>query len=131
MQHLLRNMSLAAIAAASMAVAGCANTTEGVSVSSERRPMLTADAVVRLFAQHGILVPNPIDTTEQECPSAGCQQSFVTDTMRVKSFATEVQAARYAKLHGTNRDGNIVITFAPPLSRSDRYRYWEAIEKLL
>ena len=132
MQHLVRNISFAVIATiAAITPSGCASSTGGAPVDRGRDSTLTAEVVVRLLAQHGILVPNPLETTLQECPSAGCQQSFVTDTLRVKSFATERQAARYAKVHGANRERNVVVTFAPPLSRSDRYRYWKAIEKIL
>ena len=118
-------------AAAVVTLVGCAGSTEGPSVDGDAQPMLSAKAAVRLLARHGIPVPNPLVTTRQECPRAGCQLAVVTDTMRVKSFATEQLAEQYAQLHGASCDGNIVVTFAPPLSRSERSNYWRAIEKAL
>ena len=118
-------------AVALVTLIGCGGTTEGRSIVGDAQPMMSAKAAIRLFARDGIPVPNPLVTTTQECPTAGWQLAVVTDTMRVKSFADEQLAEEYAQLHGANCDGNIVVTFAPPLSRSDRSYYWRAIEKAL
>jgi hypothetical protein len=72
-----------------------------------------------------------VDTTAQECPAAGCEQSIVTDTVRVKSFATPQKAVRYAEAHGLRSDGNIVVAFAPPVHEAARDRYWADIEAIL
>ncbi len=80
----------------------------------------------------GVAVPNPIDTTAQECPAAGCEQAIVTDTLRVKSFATVRQAKWYSvTAGGLPRFANIVVEFAPPLTAAERDGYLEAIGRLL
>ncbi|KDF00946.1 hypothetical protein Y900_018910 [Mycolicibacterium aromaticivorans JS19b1 = JCM 16368] len=79
----------------------------------------------------GVAVPNPIDTTAQECPAAGCEQAIVTDTLRVKSFATVRQAKWYSVTAGLPRFANIVVEFAPPLTAAERDGYLEAIGRLL
>jgi hypothetical protein len=72
-----------------------------------------------------------LDTTAQECPSAGCDQAVVTDTLRVKSFASRSQATAYASARGLDRVGTIVVSFAPPLAASDRGVYWKQIRELI
>lgn len=92
---------------------------------------LTATGLVAALAGEGIAVPNPIDTTAQECPAAGCVQAVVTDTMRVKSFAAFPQARWYAAMRGLPRFGNIVVEFAPPLTAGQRGADLDAIGRLL
>src|SRR5260370_22275721 len=45
---------------------------------ADRAP--SAAGVVQAMANAGIPVPRPVDTTAQECPAAGCEQSIGTDT---------------------------------------------------
>ncbi|ORB50127.1 hypothetical protein BST42_20470 [Mycolicibacterium rhodesiae] len=92
---------------------------------------LTAAGLVAALTADGVAVPNPIDTTAQECPAAGCEQSIVTDTLRVKSFATVRQAKWYSVAAGLPRFANIVVEFAPPLTVGERDVYLEAIGRLL
>lgn len=88
---------------------------------------MSARAVVQGLSRRGLLVPNPLDTTAEECRSSGRTQSIVTDTLRVWSFATAADAARYANTRGLSCSGNVVVSFAPPLTPADRSRYWSAI----
>lgn len=90
----------------------------------------TAWGVVRALAHAGFAAANPLDTTAYECPSAGCQESVVTDQLRVKSFASPQLASRYAGARGLNRVGTIVVSFAPPLPESERQKYWAEVVKL-
>lgn len=90
----------------------------------------TARAVVNALADAGLAVPNAVDNTAQECPSAGCRQSIVTDTLRVKSFSTAAQAETYAAPRGLHRTGRIVVAFAPPLTEAERIRYRQALQGL-
>lgn len=99
-------------------------------ISSGHEP-LTAAALVAVLTAEGVAVPDPIDTTAQECPAAGCQQAVVTDTMRVKSFATVTRAEWYAVAHDLPRFANIVVEFAPPLTAAQRNGYLAAIGRLL
>lgn len=96
---------------------------------AERAP--SAAAVVQALGNAGIPVPRPVDTTALECPSAGCEQSIVTDTLRVKSFATPQKAAHYAAAQGLRSDSNIVVAFAPPVNEAARDRYWAAVEAIM
>ena len=100
------------------------------SAATGREP-LTAMGLVSALAAEGMAVPNPIDTTSQECPAAGCGQAVVTDTMRVKSFPVIQQARWYAASQRLPRFGNIVVEFAPPLSTAQCDGYLEAIGGLL
>jgi hypothetical protein len=88
---------------------------------------MSALSVVEGLSRRGFLVPNPLDTTALECRSSGCTQSIVTDTLRVMSFSAAADAARYAHTHGLNLSGNVVVSFAPPLTPAHRSRYWSAI----
>ncbi len=92
---------------------------------------LTAAGLVAALAAEGVAAPNPVDTTAQECPVAGCQQALVTDTMRVKSFATVSRAKWYALTHRLPRFANIVVDFAPPLTTAQCDGYLAAIARLL
>ncbi|WP_142391436.1 hypothetical protein [Mycobacterium sp. ENV421] len=92
---------------------------------------LTAGGLVAALTADGVAVPNAIDTTAQECPAAGCEQAIVTDTLRVKSFATVRQAKWYSVAAGLPRFANIVVEFAPPLTVAERDGYLEAIGRLL
>lgn len=92
---------------------------------------LTAAGVVTALERDGEAVPNPIDTTAQECPTAGCDQSIVTDTLRLKSFATFSQAEWYAMNNRLQRFATIVVEFAPPLSQEERDGYLAALDRLV
>lgn len=90
----------------------------------------TARGVVNALADAGLAVPNAVDNTAQECPTARCRQSIVTDTLRVKSFSTAAQAESYAAPRGLHRAGRIVVAFAPPLTEAERIPYRQALEGL-
>jgi hypothetical protein len=86
-----------------------------------------ARAVVTALALRGFLVPNPLDVTDQICPAAGCDQSLVTDTLRVTSFSTPNAATRYAQEHGLRHLHNVVVAFPPVMATNDQDKYWSAI----
>ncbi|WP_142392565.1 hypothetical protein [Mycobacterium sp. 3519A] len=128
-----------------IALCGCSSATAGQASASSDAPTRAATAlaspmtdqtqptawtVVRGLSRAGLAATNPLDTTAGECPAAGCLQSVVTDQLRVKSFATPVQATRYATARGLQHAGTIAVAFAPPLSHTQRERYWAAIERL-
>lgn len=92
---------------------------------------LTARGLVDALNRTGYAAPRPLDTTAQECPTAGCEQSIVTDTLRVKSFASTARAQSYAATQGLFQMATIVVAFAPPLTQPDRDRYLKQIEVLL
>lgn len=87
--------------------------------------------VVHALERANLAVPNALDTTSQECPVAGCDQAVVTDTLRVKSFATAQLSTRYASARGLDHAGTIVVSFAPPIAATERAQYWEQIQKLV
>lgn len=91
----------------------------------------TAREIVEELGSLGFAVLNPLDTTAQECPRAGCDQSIVTDTLRVKSFPTTGKAQIYAADRRLDQVETIVVSFAPPVSQVERDRYWAQIEKLV
>ncbi len=64
-------------------------------------------------------------------PCAGCDQSIVTDALRVKSFPSTGTAEIYARERGFDQVVTIVVSFAPPVSQHDQDRYWAQIEKLV
>ena len=92
---------------------------------------LTARGIVDELTRMGFAVPNPLDTTAQECPAAGCDQSIVTDTLRVKSFPSTGKAEIYARDRGLDQVETIVVSFAPPVSQAEQDRYWAQIQKLV
>jgi hypothetical protein len=92
---------------------------------------LTAAHVVHALTSAGLPAPYPLDTTAYECRVAKCEQSIVTDTLRVKSFDTADAAAKYAEPRGLNHISTFVVSFAPPLSQTDRQRYWSEITRLV
>lgn len=92
---------------------------------------LTALGVVNALQRTGFAVPNPVDTTAQECPDAGCDQSIVTDTLRVKSFGTTARAESYAGDHGLHQVETVVVAFAPPVPQAEQDRYWAQIQRLV
>ena len=91
----------------------------------------TARRIVDELATAGFEVPKPRDTTAQECPCAGCNQSIVTDTLRVKSFPSTGLAETYAADRGLHQIATIVVSFAPPLTPADQDRYWAEVQKLV
>lgn len=92
---------------------------------------LSARGVVDALSKTGFAVPKPVDTTAQECPDAGCDQSVVTDTLRVKSFPTTARAQGFALDHGLRQVETVVVEFAPPLTQADQDRYWAQIQALV
>jgi hypothetical protein len=92
---------------------------------------LTARGLVNALNRTGFAAPKPVDTTAQECPDAGCDQSIVTDTLRVKSFSTTARAQKYASEHGLYQVETVVVVFAPPLPQAEQARYWAQIQSLM
>lgn len=92
---------------------------------------LTARGVLAALNEKGLAARNPVDTTAQECPDAGCDQSVVTDTLRVKSFPTTARAETYAANHGLFQVETIVVAFAPPVPEAERARYRAQIQALM
>ena len=78
----------------------------------------------------GFAAANPLDTTAQECPSAGCQEAVVTDQLRVKSFVSAQLASRYAMPRRLDCVGTVVVSFAPPLPASEREQYRAEVVEL-
>jgi hypothetical protein len=91
---------------------------------------LTAKGLIDALNQAGFAAPNPVNATTQDCPTAGCDQSVVTDTVSVKSFATTGKAEIYAKDLGLFQVTTLVVSFAPPMSPVDQDRYRAEILKL-
>ncbi|MDQ2637184.1 MAG: hypothetical protein M3Y83_09940 [Actinomycetota bacterium] len=92
---------------------------------------LTADEVIRGLSRAGLAAPHPVDTTAQECDFAQCEQSVVTDTLRVKSFATPAQAMQYAVPRGLKHVGPVTVSFPPHMPQAERQKYWSAIAALV
>jgi hypothetical protein len=92
---------------------------------------LSARGLVDALAARGFAVPNLVVSTALECPAAGCDQSVVTDTVRVMSFASTARAQKYAGDHGLRQIETIVVEFAPPLFSAERDRYWAEIQSLV
>lgn len=132
--RLARRLIAAAVLATALAAAvepqiGSAD--ESPAHVTHGRQLLTASGLIAALGQDGFAVPNPLDTTTQECPTAGCDQAIVTDTMRVKSFATLSQARWYAMTRNLPEFANIVVEFAPPVTTEEREGYLAAIGRLL
>ena len=92
---------------------------------------LTVDEVLRALNRAGLPAPNPVDTTSQECGPAQCEQSVVTDTLRVKSFASPAQAAQYAVPRRIKHVGTVTVSFPPHLPPAEQQRYWSVISALV
>ena len=92
---------------------------------------LSARGLVDALERAGFPVRNPMDTTAQECPTAGCLQSIVTDTVRVKSFAETRRAQLFAADHGLFQVTTVVVSFAPPVTPDERNRFQAEIQKLM
>lgn len=92
---------------------------------------LTAHGMVVALGEKGFAVTNPVDTTAQECPDAGCDQAIVTDTLRIKSFTTTARAETYAADHGLFQVQTIVVAFAPPVPDAEQVRYRAQIQTLM
>jgi hypothetical protein len=92
---------------------------------------LTAKGLLDALGRDGFPAHNPVDTTAQECPAAGCLQSIVTDRLRVKSFPTTGQAQIYAADRNLYQVTTLVVDFAPPVTPAQRLRYQAEIQKLV
>jgi hypothetical protein len=88
---------------------------------------LTAHGVVQALSQAGLPVSHPVDTTAQDCPSAGCEQSVNTDQFGVKSFATSGQAERYAGTRRLPAVQTVVMDFPSTVPTADQQRYWRQV----
>ncbi len=86
--------------------------------------------MVNALADAGLAVPEPLDNTDTECRDRGCEQSVVTDTLRIKTFPTTEGAARYAAPRGLYRTDTIVVAFAPPLTAAERKPYIRTLDRL-
>lgn len=106
--------------------AGAATATRGGELNA-----LNARGVVNALNRTGFAAPNPVDTTAQECPAAGCDQSIVTDTLRIKSFSTTARAETYAGDKGFYQVETIVVAFAPPVPKPEQDRLWAQIQSLV
>ncbi|MGV0871630.1 hypothetical protein [Mycolicibacterium sp. XJ879] len=141
-------MITAAAAVLTLALGGCAEPaaptgTAPVTSSADSQPLgaatersgaapaLTADDVIRALTRAGLTAPHPLDTTAQECGVAQCEQSVVTDTVRVKSFATAGQAMRHAVPRGLKHVGPVTVSFPPHMPQAERQRYWSVITALM
>ncbi|MGY4647003.1 hypothetical protein [Mycobacterium sp. URHB0021] len=69
--------------------------------------------------------------TALDCVDVGCDQSVVTDTVSVKSFATTGQAELYARPRGLRQAATIVVAFSSGISDGEQLRYWTGIQKLV
>ena len=92
---------------------------------------LSARGVVNALVQAGFQAPNAVDATARECPASACEQSVVTDTVRVKSFGTTALAQDFAASRDLFQLETIVVEFAPQLSELDRARYRAELEVLI
>lgn len=116
--------------APSASEAGSASTQAGFPRAGEAQA-LTARGLVNALNSAGFEVPNPLDTTAQDCAAAGCRQSITTDTLRVESFASTPEAQRYAAERGLYQVETVVVSFAPPLRAAEKARYRNEIQKLV
>ena len=92
---------------------------------------VTPRRLVEALDRSGLPAPNPLDTTAAECRSTPCLQSIVTDTVRIKSFATTGQAQTFAADRKLFQVATIVVAFAPPLTAEEQQRYRAAIPGLI
>lgn len=90
----------------------------------------SAQTVVAALALRGFMVPNPLEITDQVCPAEGCNQSVVSDTMRVTSFSSPNAARHYAQERGLRHWHNIAVAFPPVMSATEQDRYWSAIVEI-
>ena len=109
------------------AAASASGSSSAVPLGEHGDRSLSARAVVAALALRGFLVPNLMDVTDQICPTAGCDHSLVTDTLRITSFASQEAAAQYAHEHGVRNWHNIVIAFPPTMPAGEQDKYWSAI----
>ena len=100
------------------------------ALSEHENGAVSAGAVVQALRQRGLLVPNPMDITAQMCPANRCDQSIVTDTVRVTSFPSSEAARHYADEHRLHCSHNVVAAFPPVLSIAQQDKYWSAIAGL-
>lgn len=92
---------------------------------------LTAVGVVDGITKAGFPAPDPRDATPRDCPDIGCEQSIVTDTVSVMSFATTGKAELYAVPLGLYQVATVVVSFAPAVPESEQSRYVAQIQKLV
>jgi hypothetical protein len=130
--------ALVSLVAATISLSACSSTsTAPPQTSLETGPqrgelsVMTPRRLVEALDRAGLPAPNPMDTTAFECKSTPCLQAIVTDTVRVKSFATTRQAQTYAADRGLFQVATIVVAFAPPLNPAQQRRYRAEIPELL
>ena len=105
--------------------------TNGLATRDGELEALTARGLIDALVTAGFAAPNPLNTSAQECATAGCTQSIVTDTLRIKSFPTTAQAEQYAIPRGLYQVETIAISFAPPVTDAERKRYEREISELV
>jgi hypothetical protein len=93
--------------------------------------VMTAMGVVDGIIKAGLSAPDPRDATALDCVDAGCDQSVVTDTVSVKSFATTGQAELYAMPRGLRQAATIVVAFRPGIPDAEQLKYWTQIQILV
>ena len=100
------------------------------ALGEQKDESISAREVVAALALRGFLVPNMLDVTDQICPTVGCDQVLVTDTLRVTSFPSAHAATRYAQERGLRHRQNIVVAFPPVMAASEQDKYWSAIVRI-
>ncbi|ORV14929.1 hypothetical protein AWB94_04260 [Mycolicibacterium canariasense] len=96
-------------------------------LGSPAQGQVPAWAVIHFLGRHGLPTDHPLDVTDQACQDRQCQQSVITDTVQVTSFATAAAAQSYARRHSARATANIVVTFSPVLSTIEREQLWSAV----
>lgn len=141
MQALLRPVVILALAAVTGACSGhqqagpasasssapLSGSTAVQQLGSPTQGPVSAWAVIHFLGRHGQPTAHPLDVTDQTCHDRQCQQSVITDTVQVTSFATAAAAQSYARRHSVRTAANIVVTFSPVLSTIEREQLWSTV----
>lgn len=114
-------------------LAGCGGGADDRSTAlpstSGQAGLPTAQEVVDDFAAQGLAVANPSDTTERDCPSAGCSQALSTDQVAVLSFPTPGRAEIYGNQVGVFHVVSVALLFPDATPDADRARYEAALQR--
>jgi hypothetical protein len=121
----------ACLVAAVLSVGACSGPRSAPAPANGGASKSEATDVVNKIVKAGYSAPHPRDTTAQDCPDIGCDQSVVTDTVTVRSFGTTGRAEIYAKPLGLDQVLNLVVSFAPNVPAAEQARTWDGIQKLV